>query len=286
MHKEVFRFSFLKILYTYINKETVVSYLRTVAGVRFTHLSYFFEVFMKMQFTRTLLIGSLFMTGATVAQAQVTFGPRVGLNLANVAVDVEDDDDEPDTKILLAPQVGVTLNAQFGNFSIQPSLLFSQKGFRTDEEESEDFQGTTVTYKEETSARLNYAEIPVNFVYTTGEESGFQVFAGPYIGIGLGGKVKYDVSITGGSNSFEEEETNKVEFVSEEGDDENTDYLRRLDAGLNAGVGYKAGAFQAQLGYGLGLGNLIPNDQDGDEPEDEVKNRVIQFSVSYFFGSK
>ncbi|TGE26968.1 porin family protein [Hymenobacter metallicola] len=230
---------------------------------------------MKKNVQRGLLAAALLVAGATTAQAQVTFGPRVGLNLANISQDLEDSDDEVDTKFLLAPQVGLTLNAQFGNLSIQPSLLFSQKGFKIEEEETSG--GASLKY--EVTQRMNYAEIPVNFVYTTGETEGFQIFAGPYIGIGLGGKSKYKLS-----GFINEEGENKIKFANKYGDEDDTDYVRALDLGLNAGVGYKAGPVQAQLGYGLGFSNLIPNDEDDTEPKDKIKNRVIQLSLSYFFG--
>ncbi|TGE26969.1 outer membrane beta-barrel protein [Hymenobacter metallicola] len=230
---------------------------------------------MKKNLQNGLLAAALVVAGATTAQAQVTFGPRVGLNVADIAQDPGDGDEKADTKMLFGPQVGLTLNAQFGNLSIQPSLLFSQKGFQTKEEET--FSGTT--FKSETSLRLSYAEIPVNLVYTTGETEGFQIFAGPYIGIGIGGKYKYEYS-GGGIN---ESGDDKIKFANKYGDDD-TEYVRTLDLGLNAGVGYKAGPVQAQLGYGLGFSNLIPNSEDDKEPESKVKNRVFQLSLSYFFG--
>lgn len=58
----------------------------------------------------------------------MSIAPRIGLNASSIKFDIEDED--PDSKLLFAPQAGVTLNAQFGNLSLQPSLLFSQKGGR------------------------------------------------------------------------------------------------------------------------------------------------------------
>ncbi|MCB2375999.1 PorT family protein [Hymenobacter sp. BT635] len=226
---------------------------------------------MKKQLQHGLLAAALMVAGATSAQAQVTFGPRVGLNVANIATDLPGSI-EIDTKTIFAPQVGLTLNAQFGNLSVQPSLLFSQKGYKLEEEEDDySFKATT---------RLSYAEIPVNLVYTTGGTEGFQVFAGPYVGFGIGGKSKFEEDDNGEKSSGEAD----IKFASKEGDAEKTEYVRALDFGLNAGVGYKAGPIQAQLGYGLGLSNLVPNDEDDKDPEFEFKNRVFTLSISYFFG--
>ncbi|MCB2407264.1 porin family protein [Hymenobacter lucidus] len=226
---------------------------------------------MKKNLQRGLLAAALVVAGATSAQAQITFGPRVGLNVANVATDLPGSI-EIDTKTIFAPQIGLTLNAQFGNLSVQPSLLFSQKGYKIEEDEDD--------YSYKATARLSYAEIPVNLVYTTGGTEGFQVFAGPYAGFGIGGKAKFEEDDNGQKSSGED----KIKFASKEGDADKTEYYRALDFGLNAGVGYKAGALQAQLGYGLGLSNLVPNDEDDKDPEYKLKNRVFHLSISYFFG--
>ncbi|TGE14686.1 porin family protein [Hymenobacter elongatus] len=235
---------------------------------------------MKKHVRNGLLAAALVVAGATSAQAQITFGPRVGLNAANISQDFKDSDDEFDTNIVLGPQIGLTLNAQFGNLSIQPSLLFSQKGYKIDEEET----NSGVKFKYEETTRLSYAEIPINVVYTLGETEGFQIFAGPYIGIGLGGKSKYEFSGGSGAGSINEKGENKIKFANKYGDEDDTDYVRSLDLGANAGIGYKAGPIQAQLGYGFGLSNLIPNDEDDKEPENKIKNRVLNLSISYFFG--
>lgn len=227
--------------------------------------------------------GILLAAGSSVS-AQVTIGARAGLNAATLGLNLEDEDDEDDIdpKMILGPQVGLTVNAQFGSLAIQPSLLFSQKGYRF--QETEEGGGLKSEYKAVT--RLSYLEIPVNFVYTIGEEDGFQLFAGPYVGFGISGKEKSELTLeySGKKNSSSKEVD--VEFASEDGDDNDKNYLRALDYGLNAGVGYRTGPLQVQLGYGLGLGNLIPNSQNGQEPDDKIHNRVAHLSVAYFFGGK
>ncbi|WP_035567708.1 outer membrane beta-barrel protein [Hymenobacter sp. IS2118] len=229
------------------------------------------------------------LLAATAAQAQVSFGPRVGLNATTLNYDFKDDD-EPDSKTALGAQVGLSLNAQFGKLSVQPSLLFTMKGDKAEDSGRETFGGSdpvTIVYDVKQTIRLNYIELPVNLVYSTnGAEGGFQVFAGPYVALGLGGKVKSESKVTitanGQTETESESESNNIKFASEEGDDDKL-YLRALDAGFNLGMGYKVGGAQVQLGYGLGLGNLIPKDQDGKDPEGKVRNRGFQLSFAYFF---
>ncbi|WP_019947575.1 porin family protein [Hymenobacter aerophilus] len=233
--------------------------------------------------TRTLLLATILTLGGTTwAQAQVTVGPRVGLNLANVSYKTDDKDDEPDTKLLISPQAGITLNAAFGNLALQPSLLFSQKGFKVKESDNVG----PASYEIESNTRLNYLELPVNLVYTTGGTEGFQVFAGPYIGVGLGGKQKSTYTVSGPGIDESGSETTKIKFAGKEKDNSDDFYINQPDYGFNGGIGYKKGPIQAQLGYSLGLNTLVSKDSDGKRPDDiKVHNRVIQFSLSYFFGS-
>ncbi|SHK38614.1 porin family protein [Hymenobacter psychrotolerans] len=237
---------------------------------------------MKSILLKGLLASALLVAGAGTAQAQVTIGPRLGLNLANIKADIEDAEDI-DTKMKAGAQAGITINAQFGNVAFQPSLMFSQKGFKIKESMTETFAGETISIDSEMDAALNYLDIPLNFVYTTGGDNGFQIFAGPYVGIGLGGKVKAKVKGSVSGQSFSNTESTSVKFANEEGDDDKL-YLRRINAGLNGGIGYKAGPFQVQAGYALGLTNMLPkNDYDDNS---SFKDRTLQFSVNYFFATK
>ena len=63
-------------------------------------------------------------------------------------------------------------------------------------------------------------------------------------------------------------------------------YVRRYDAGLNLGMGYRQGPVQPQLGYGIGLGNLVPLNSDDSDSGKKAQNRVLQLSANYFFSGK
>lgn len=239
-----------------------------------------------MQHKYFAALAGLLLT-ASAAQAQVTLGPRVGLNLSTVAVDLKDAGDEFDPESRIGGQVGVALNVPMGKLALQPALLISQKGFTAQEK-------STAQYKTslEQKMRLTYLEVPLNLVFTTGGTEGFQVFAGPYLGVGVGGRYSIKGSWSYNDGFFRDngtvDESGDVKFASQYPKSNNSDnaYFRTLDAGLNAGLGYKLKAFQVQLGYGLGLGNIIPNDEDGKEPDDKLHNRGFQLTASYFFGGE
>ena len=138
-------------------------------------------------------------------------------------------------------------------------------------------------------------------MYTVGGTEGFQLFAGPYVAAGVGGSGSFKVNIKsddpdvvalGAVGSYPG--ILKVEFADKRNDNANnnsnslnaTVTVRRFDAGLNAGVGYRVGPFQAQLGYGLGLVNFLPKDSNGNDTGSKSYHRVFQLSANYFLGGK
>lgn len=218
------------------------------------------------------------------ASAQFSIGPRLGLNLATISLS-GDTEGSPDPKIKAGVQVGIAANIGLADkFAFQPALLYAQKGFKQEQNQTESLGGTTYTASFTGTANFNYLELPLNFVFTTGGENGFQVFVGPYLAYGVGGKTEsqYTVKDSNG-NTIDSGSSNRVvKFADKESSNDYT-YVRALDLGLNGGIGYRQGPFQAQVGYGLGLSNLIPQQEDGTEYDYKAHSRVIQVSATYFF---
>jgi Outer membrane protein beta-barrel domain len=254
------------------------------------------------------LMAAMLLTVATAAQAQISFGPRVGLNLSNIHFDMKEGDG-PKTKMLIGAQFGMALNARFGNLSVQPALLYSMKGCKTDDTfeatSTAGGQGVSISSVSKTpitgTTSLGYVEIPINLMYTTGGDKGFQVFAGPYIGFGIGGKDKTDATkstitttttlpgvptTTTTSSADIAAIDSDVVFKSDvkDGDDPLKSYYSTPDFGLNFGIGYLVNNVQVQAGYGLGLSNLMPK-YAGKTPDDKGQNRVIQITGTYFFNA-
>lgn len=232
------------------------------------------------------LLASTLLFAANAAQAQITIGARVGANLANAHIETRSlFTTDTDTKGKIGAQLGLTLNAQFGKLAVQPSVLFSQKGVQLSQAGTATINGTTTTFSNKSDAVLNYLEVPINLVYTFGEEQGFQIFAGPYVGVGLGGNDKRDTRTiettpSGVVNNYSSIVTYDVRFG--EGRKENSIYYRTINVGLNGGIGYKIGALQAQLGYAYGLSNMMPK-YYGDSVT--RKDRTVQLSLTYFLGA-
>jgi hypothetical protein len=237
--------------------------------------------------TTGLLIVSIL--AATGTQAQVSVGPRIGLNLSHTRYHHSDGDFEGKSESNLLPggQIGVALNAQFGHLALQPALLFSMKGSTSyrNAETSSTTNGvpSITTYKAKIFTRLNYAELPLHLVYSLkGADGGGQVFAGPYVALGLNGKFEAEDVKTPNGVIHRPDWEREVVFASKAGYDLHKYYVRPLDYGLHAGVGYKVKAIQAQLGYGLGLGNRVPKYEVG-RPDIKVRNGNLQLTLTYLF---
>jgi hypothetical protein len=205
------------------------------------------------------------LTAVMSLNAQVSFGPKAGLNLATLSGDAGD----VDMKIGL--QIGGMVDMKFSDaLSLQPGLILSMKGAQQSASAMGINMKSTYSY--------NYLEVPINLVF--GLDMGdnqFQIFAGPYIAYGLFGKTSFSVG--------DEKDETDVQFVSDYMDaDDDKDAAAPIDFGANFGVGFKAGAIQIQAGYGLGFGNVIPK-YDGEAPEDVVTNSVIQLNFAYLLGN-
>jgi hypothetical protein len=228
------------------------------------------------------------------AKAQVEFGIKAGANFSNISQNFTNSDWEMETNIKPGFHIGATADVPISdNFSFQPGLLYSSKGYSVDIEESiENILGESLPAGASIDGyfrgTFNYIEVPLNFAFKTND---LQIFAGPYVAMGLSGKQKYDftVSYMGMSSSDKDELKMKPVFGEvKEGDlSDDEDAFTALDYGFNAGVGYKVGPVLIQAGYSLGLGNMTPayeGDPASERDDYKISNRVITLSVSYFFG--
>ena len=229
-----------------------------------------------------LLAGSLLLTATAHAQATFSFGPRLGLNASTAHFTYI----ESSTHV--GVEAGLTGNLQLGHFAVEPSLLFSQKGYHAHGGlVSFDYP---VTYEE--AVRLNYLTLPLNLAYTLGKAGqGLQAFAGPYLGLLMGGNYQRQVYSAGGylgGTASETKYSGKVKAASVFADNDNR-YSQRLDAGLQAGIGYCLKGWQVQAGYSLGLRNLAASYQgyNGTLYQEAANyNRAFQLSLSYLAGFK
>lgn len=246
------------------------------------------------------LVAATVGLGSAQAQVAVGFGPRLGGNVSTATFNAIDNASGPggsfsaSRSALAGFQVGLGASIGRGHWALQPAVVFTQKGLNQTSEGTISFLGSTITLNQRVSSRVNFLELPVNVVYALGSNGeGFQFFAGPYLAVGVGGAGTYDVKVSvpgqdpetySGSqgmefgNTFSEPDPNSnAQFESEF-------RLRRFDAGLNAGFGYRVGAFQAQVGYGLGLLNAQPDyPASFQQPNETGYHRTTQLTATYYF---
>lgn len=198
--------------------------------------------------TFTFFFALSLITSST--QAQINFGVRAGVNLANQTFEQDGLTIEPDGKLGLTfgvlADVGLT-----DNLSIQPEVDFIQKGMQLELE----FFGETTKSKQ----TWNYIEIPVLVKYKFGTDAvKAAVMAGPSLGFALSAK----------------DDTDGVETDL----DFDEDGVKRGDLGFNFGGMVGFGNFFVDLRYQLGLSNLA------DDDEVTVNNKGLILGVGYMFG--
>ena len=183
-------------------------------------------------------------------------GVNAGVNFFNQTIKA-DGEKFDDAKTKTGFQIGVDYEIGIApDFYFAPGLQFSTKGTKSEVDNLE------------TKKSLNYLEVPLNLVYKPVLGTGnLIVNFGPYLGYGIGGKVKAEF----GDEDFEED----INFGSGEDDD-----FKPFDMGANIGFGYQLGmGLSFKLNAQLGLINILP---DGDS-DNLVKNNGFAFSVGYRF---
>jgi len=226
---------------------------------------------MKLRFFVTALCLSIVVC---VNAQMVTGFIRAGVNLANVTITGDGAID--DAKSLTSFQVGSIINVPITPYiAFQPGLIFTGKGTKSQSGSTNDN-----TYYRATSNPY-YFELPANLVFKTGS-SGYTRFfagAGPYLGIGIAGKVKSDGKILGSSFNSEK----NIEWSNDDPATLNYEegagfgIMKRFDYGLNGTAGIETRSAVISLNYGFGLAKL----QSGSKSsaDDKNKHRVLSFTV-------
>jgi hypothetical protein len=223
---------------------------------------------MKHAFLAAALLTGAALTAAPAAHAQgIRLGLKAGANYSNLAGDVTDEDRY---KSKFGPHGGLMLNIGLlddGFLSLQPELLYSQKGFKYADTE---FTLLGDKYKYTGKVNFNYLDVPVLFKINA---DGLFFEAGPQIGYLL--SVKDDVKFTKNGNVV-----NSSENYSD------LDNVNRVELGYAAGLG-----FQAESGPMIGLrynGSLTDFAKDGYQGNDfkNARNSAFQLYLGYMFGGK
>jgi hypothetical protein len=223
---------------------------------------------MKQTLLTTAALTGLALAAAPAAHAQgIRFGVKAGANYSNLAGDLTDQDRYQSK---FGPHGGLMMNIGLlddGFLSLQPELLFSQKGFKYADTE---FTLLGNTYRYTGKRNYNYLDVPV-LLKINADGPFFE--AGPQFGYLL--SVSDDVK----------------RLVNGQTQNSSTDY-KTLDNVNRAEIGYAAGVgYQAKSGPMLGLryNGSFTKWGKGNASSDEfsnARNSVFQLYLGYMFGGK
>lgn len=204
-----------------------------------------------------LSIVALLLTIGTESFSQ-TFGVKAGLNLTNLNVEDNDFDTKLNPGFHIGPMIDIPINEIF---SFESGLFLTTKGLKYSENDNNSNYTSTIN--------MYYIDVPLTakLTHDLGSSKIYGIF-GPYVGMGLNGKVKYEMTYDGNTVSEEED----IKFGSDED-------LNRLDYGLTLGAGLELNSLLFGLSYDLGLANMSTDDN-------KINNRVLRLSVGYKFSGK
>lgn len=205
---------------------------------------------------------------------------KAGINMANVTY--SEDGAVDDARQTTSFHGGIVMDMSLvRNFiSFQPGIIFSGKGSKLQSGDP-----STPNYYKETFNPY-YIEIPANLVIKLPIGGGNRIFggAGPYLGIGVGGKTKVDAKLFGIGYNTEA----KIQYSDDDpttlDQDEGAAYdvLRRFDYGLNGTAGIETrNHITVGVNYGYGLAKILSG--TNSNADDANKHRVLSFWVGFKF---
>lgn len=232
-----------------------------------------------------------FIAGSSLAQ--ISFGPKVGINMSTFNQNFKDSDDESDLTFKFGQSIGGIVNIQIADFlAFQPSLSIINKGTAADLSE---WDGDGYTYDGYNRMRITYLEMPLNIVFVIDfGSSSLQFFTGPYFALAIAGNLKWDYTWTYQGDTEIEKGDKKIKFKNEVGENDWEEgiagFLRPLDVGMNLGVGFQINHLLLNMGYSIGFANLQPDDADPgsdfDRKDYRFTNSTVFVTAAWLFGGK
>ncbi len=214
---------------------------------------------MKNYYLKTLSFLVAFVFVAGIAQAQVKFGIKAGVNFSSL-MGFEDnlvtgDGEKMSTEMLVGYQGGLSLHIGMGSFFFQPELEYSLQGTAAKLESEADDEEI-----ESENLKLHYIKLPMYLGYKYGLNMDSDIL------FGIGGYAGYLVS----EDKFYKDLK-----------------LKSFDYGLSAMVGVDYVNMSFSLSYDLGLVDLIGRDGWSELKQEKdlsgLKNSCIKVSASYYF---
>ncbi|MCR5887651.1 PorT family protein [Hymenobacter sp. J193] len=218
----------------------------------------------------SLLVAAALVAGALASSSAHAQGIRLGFkggaNYSNLSGDLVN---ENRFQNKWGAHGGIMANISFtddGFLSIQPEVLYSQKGFKFDESE------LFGIVKYQGSRTYNYIDVPVLVKINA---DGFFFEAGPQYSYLLKVKDETERSFNGG-----------LSYAKYSGT-EDLDDVNRSEIGYAAGLGYQSTAgFLVGIRYNGSFTDFAKDGYTGDADVRNARNSVFQASIGYLIPSK
>lgn len=195
-----------------------------------------------------LFVAAVFSMGIAQAQTSPRLGLKAGVTYSNISGKELRNEDIYDNKLGFTGGITANFNLTSDGFlSLQPELLYSQRGYQyRDREYTLGSGSNAVTYKSKGDVNFNYLDLPVLLKINAG---GLFFEAGPQVSYLLG--IKNNTEEKVGSQSYE-----KSERISK-------DDLSEIEIGYAAGIGYQlTNGLNLGLRYTGGINSLAKEDND------------------------
>ena len=244
---------------------------------------------MKLSWVHIFLSFCLFIFSMGSSVFSQTFGLNTGMNISSLQFYNEDDSGTylDDYNAIISLNAGAYYDFKFSErLGMRLGLCYSAKGYRYKSEISSGYTIDNNFYSQyskiESKGRLDYLQFNPMFKYTLeiGGVNTFYAMVGPYISIGLSGRLTerqiYAYDSPNNTTNIDESYTEIIEFGAYGG---GFDYL---DFGLTPSIGFQVSKFFLEVSYDLGINNI------GTENYNDFKiyNRTIAIKSGYIFGVK
>ncbi|WP_235942111.1 porin family protein [Pontibacter fetidus] len=209
---------------------------------------------------KLFIIGAMLLAGATATQAQSGLGIRGGANLSNLSGDLRNEDNFENK---WGFHGGITYNIGIVDnfFSIQPELLYSQKGFKNADTE---FEVGGVNYKRTGKVNYNYLDLPVMA----------KIKAGPLY-FEAGPQASYLLSVNNETKTYLD-----GNLQSSSRDEKDKEGLKEFEFGYGAGVGFALGnTVNLGVRYNGSLSDFVEKDVNFDGDVTNARHSTIMFTL-------
>jgi OmpA-OmpF porin, OOP family len=211
-------------------------------------------------------LGFLVVNTLLHAQEMTIFG---GVNFSNLIIRNQDGNysKERGYQTRTGGHAGVQFSYPLSEvWAMEMGIVFGTKGFKVIQE-----FGSNKEFFGEENFYMLYLDFPVMVKYRKeiGQKTSLYVSAGPSYGIGVGGRLKFDIA----SENEELLINEKMPF----GRDEEVHIIRRHDLGLQIGTGIDFERFRFGVFYNQGIINVSSRFRD----ETTARNRVFGIHVGY-----